>query len=193
MSEKVDLRIVKTKRNIKEAFVQLLNEKDFLSITVQDILDRALINRSTFYRHYEDKYELAESLAGEFLADFRAMTSMHEMNRSDFDTLMEQWDETFKTFHDQRRLILGLWKIRTDKVDVYESMTDILKQQYIMLASGQISENFNIEYQARIFSVVTMTTLSYMMENDKRYTASELIKELQSYYGIISIAPPKDA
>ena len=55
MNEKIDLRVVKTKRNIKSAMVSLLNEKDFHDITVQDILDRALINRSTFYRYYDDK------------------------------------------------------------------------------------------------------------------------------------------
>lgn len=57
-----DLRVRKTRKNIENSFISLLKEKDFHKITVQDILDRALINRSTFYKHYMDKYQLAETL-----------------------------------------------------------------------------------------------------------------------------------
>lgn len=50
-----DLRVVKTINNIENVFLDLLQERDFSAITVQDILDRALINRKTFYRYYKDK------------------------------------------------------------------------------------------------------------------------------------------
>ena len=51
-----DLRVIKTKKHIEDALIDLLYQKDFHAITVQDILDTALINRSTFYKHYADKY-----------------------------------------------------------------------------------------------------------------------------------------
>jgi AcrR family transcriptional regulator len=54
MTEKIDLRVVKTRENIKNTFSELLLEKDFSSIAVQNICDRALIGRSTFYDHYCD-------------------------------------------------------------------------------------------------------------------------------------------
>ena len=52
-----DLRVIKTKKNIEESFLRLLEKKSFSEITVQNILDEALINRSTFYKHYSDKYD----------------------------------------------------------------------------------------------------------------------------------------
>ncbi|MFR3499427.1 MAG: TetR family transcriptional regulator [Paraclostridium bifermentans] len=73
MQHKNDLRIIKTNNNIRNTFVQLLNEKDFNSITVKDILDRALINRSTFYKYYTDKYNLAEVITQVFLDKFRSL------------------------------------------------------------------------------------------------------------------------
>lgn len=57
---KTDRRIVKTKTQIKQAFLSLLNEKSFELITVRDITERADINRGTFYLHYVDKYNLLE-------------------------------------------------------------------------------------------------------------------------------------
>lgn len=64
------LRTKKTREKIEEKFIQLLQEKSFPKITVQDILDAAGINRTTFYRHYRDKYELAELLCGRFFQKF---------------------------------------------------------------------------------------------------------------------------
>ena len=64
------LRTKKTREKIEGKFIQLLQEKSFPKITVQDILDAAGINRTTFYRHYRDKYELAELLCGRFFQKF---------------------------------------------------------------------------------------------------------------------------
>ena len=58
MEKKTDLRIIKTKKVIYEALIDLMKEKTFEEIKVSDICNKALINRSTFYAHYEDKYEL---------------------------------------------------------------------------------------------------------------------------------------
>lgn len=58
MGEKIDLRIIKTKKNIYSTFERLMMEHSFEEIKVSDICNIAMINRSTFYAHYEDKYEL---------------------------------------------------------------------------------------------------------------------------------------
>lgn len=54
----VDPRIVRTRQLLREALVALLEEKDFEVITVQDIAERATVNRATVYAHYQDKYDL---------------------------------------------------------------------------------------------------------------------------------------
>ncbi|MDP4097674.1 TetR/AcrR family transcriptional regulator [Paenibacillus sp. P96] len=60
--DKVDLRILKTRKAIKEAFLTLVQNKGYERITVQDIADEAMINRNTFYLHYVDKPDLMENL-----------------------------------------------------------------------------------------------------------------------------------
>ncbi|WP_124067121.1 TetR/AcrR family transcriptional regulator [Clostridium sp. E02] len=60
MSNENDLRIIKTRRLIRDAFVELLDIKGFSGITISNIADRAMINRSTFYLHYTDKYDLLQ-------------------------------------------------------------------------------------------------------------------------------------
>ena len=55
---KNDLRVIKTRNILYNTLLDLMKEKSFEEIKVSDICSHALINRSTFYSHYEDKYEL---------------------------------------------------------------------------------------------------------------------------------------
>lgn len=64
---KVDRRIVKTQGAIKKAILELMNEKSFDNITIQDISDRADVNRSTIYLHYVDKYDLLDKMIEEHI------------------------------------------------------------------------------------------------------------------------------
>ena len=52
MEKKQDLRVVKTREAIQNAFVQLIEEKGFEAMTIKDITEKARINRGTFYAHY---------------------------------------------------------------------------------------------------------------------------------------------
>lgn len=65
-----DRRIRKTKQSIRKALLELMLEKSFDNITVNDIANSADINRGTFYLHYVDKFELLESIENEMLQRF---------------------------------------------------------------------------------------------------------------------------
>ena len=56
-----DLRIRRTRKHLIQALIELTIEKGFAAITVQEIADRAMVNRATFYRHYFDKHDLLEA------------------------------------------------------------------------------------------------------------------------------------
>lgn len=58
MEKKTDLRIVKTKKRIKQVFLELIEKKELKKITVTEIARTAEINKGTFYLHYKDIYEL---------------------------------------------------------------------------------------------------------------------------------------
>ncbi|HLO33334.1 MAG TPA: TetR family transcriptional regulator [Anaerolineales bacterium] len=58
--EKLDPRVKRTRGLILQSFSGLLGEKGFESISVQDVTDKAQINRATFYAHFEDKYKLLD-------------------------------------------------------------------------------------------------------------------------------------
>jgi AcrR family transcriptional regulator len=65
----MDLRVIRTKESIRDALVELIDEKGFEAITVKDITTRAKINRGTFYAHYQDKYDLMTKCQGEIMQE----------------------------------------------------------------------------------------------------------------------------
>ena len=65
-TKKTDARVQRTRDALGDALITLMQEKPFDTITVQDVLDRAHVSRSTFYAHYSDKDDLLMSDAEEF-------------------------------------------------------------------------------------------------------------------------------
>jgi AcrR family transcriptional regulator len=67
-AEPIDPRIRRTKALLREALAKLMETKSFEDVSVQNIADRATVNRVTFYDHYDDKHALLECLvASRFL------------------------------------------------------------------------------------------------------------------------------
>lgn len=69
MARKEDLRAIHSKDKIKQAFQELLKTKSFAKTTVSDIIKLANINRSTFYAHYVDKFDLLDKFEDELFQE----------------------------------------------------------------------------------------------------------------------------
>jgi AcrR family transcriptional regulator len=76
LKKRTDARVRRTRDALGDALVALMQEKPFDSITVQDVLDRAKVGRSTFYSHYSDKDDLLMSDAEEFFESVAMMLSV---------------------------------------------------------------------------------------------------------------------
>jgi len=85
---KEDLRIRRTRKLILDALTALLDERSFESITVSEICERALVHRATFYKHFEDKYDVLHHI--------------FERVRDELNARITQGD----SFESRRRLLL---------------------------------------------------------------------------------------
>ncbi|AFS79914.1 TetR family transcriptional regulator [Gottschalkia acidurici 9a] len=74
MKEKTDLRIIRSKFMIRKAFLTLLEEKGYHNITVTDISKKSMINRKTFYSHYETKSALYNEIVDDTLSMLEPLT-----------------------------------------------------------------------------------------------------------------------
>jgi AcrR family transcriptional regulator len=102
--KKIDPRIHRTRERLGDALVELVQEKPFDSITVQDVLDRAGVGRSTFYVHYRDKDDLLLSDMDEFLEMMATVLS----RRADASERVAPVRELFAHVAGERRLYEAL-------------------------------------------------------------------------------------
>lgn len=74
----MDLRIIKTRKNIREAFLKLRAENPLEKIKVTQLCEIAMINKTTFYKHYQDVYALSEDIENETILSI--MSRFEHMN-----------------------------------------------------------------------------------------------------------------
>lgn len=92
---KVDLRVQRTKKLIRNAFIQLLEEKEWNKISINAITTKAEINRVTFYLHYKDINDLIDSMLNELIAELEKV-------------LLDKLDRAYKSGDELSSLILLL-------------------------------------------------------------------------------------
>ena len=182
MAPKEDLRVVKTKKNIRQSFIRLLHQKSFTAITVQDILDEALINRTTFYRYYDSKYYLAKSLSDEFLCRFEELLDFSLTHRDDTVRLFDRLDYMAGAFYDDRSTLLALWKIRTDDIDLYGSMEDMMREKFRSFLAKSCGPEDDLEYQTMIMAGLILSSFRYLMESDEKLSVKELNQQAGSFF-----------
>ena len=70
INENLDLRIRRTHKLLFDSLTSLLTEKSFDDIRISDICDKAMVHRTTFYKHFEDKYQLLDFLLRQLIKNF---------------------------------------------------------------------------------------------------------------------------
>ena len=75
----MDKRIIKTKRNIKETCIKLLNAKAFDKITVTELCEKGCVGRITFYTYYDDKYALVDEMMDDYVQE--ALDNYHRLQK----------------------------------------------------------------------------------------------------------------
>lgn len=76
MTRKTDARIIKTKDKLYSAFLNMLKEKLFEEITVNEVCDTAGVRRATFYKHFNDKYDFLTVMTEDLIGKFDAKMQM---------------------------------------------------------------------------------------------------------------------
>ncbi len=98
----MDLREKKTKRNIKNAFIELRAHKALERITIKELAEKAEISKATFYLHYHDIYDLSDQLQKEVIQDILNSLDHPELLMTDSTAFTAA---LFHAFYAQQTLI----------------------------------------------------------------------------------------
>ena len=181
MKKKEDLRIRKTKANLYKALLQVMSEKTFEEIKVTDICNISMINRSTFYDHFRDKYELLASL----LKDLNNELIEHLKVEKEFSSLKEYYLELIRIIIEYQNKNLNIFSafavlrknnnsIAYDmlKEAIQQEVTNKLKNDYINKSDVPI-EIISLFYVNAVIGVAME-----IIQDKNKYNESDLINYL---------------
>lgn len=85
ISNPTDRRVQRTQKNIRNALISLLSEKELSQITVKELSDKADINRKTFYSYYSGIDDILDKIEDEIVEKLLAIIRDYDFRSSDFD------------------------------------------------------------------------------------------------------------
>lgn len=125
-----DLRVVKTRKNIREAFIELRSREPLEKMRVARLCKLALINKTTFYKHYQDIYALSEEIENETIQSIMSSIDPGVSLFTDPEIFLKGLYYAFKSHNEIiMTLFSGRMNILIDKVDRQ------MKTQYPPLSS----------------------------------------------------------
>lgn len=115
---------VKAKDRMEQAFFELLEEKHYSKISVSELIEKSGVSRTTFYRNYEDVFDMYKKVCDHMLSEFLVVIFSATMEMKDFNA-----------------------------VEIFDKICAVLNVQkkYIMLLSGENGDRYFYE---RIFSII---------------------------------------
>lgn len=127
-------RVVISKKLLKDALLKLLNQKDLLDITVRELCEESGINRSTFYRHYDNISDILNEIVDE-LVELLAQTNDSSVN--DPDNSLAYISDTLCFFRDHREYDPLICSEGFTTEMLYRKMEDRIAENLAMKNSPQ--------------------------------------------------------
>src|SRR5699024_1038688 len=159
MNEK-DLRVIKTKRALSQSLYELLEKQPFSTISVNQICNEALVHRTTFYKHFYDKYDLLIYLTTD-LTQYYFSTDLKERINNPF-TILNKSITDIEEFS----------KIKSKQEDDKE-FERTLENHFIRVLQNDIKKN---EHRISVDKIVTIDLVYYCYETNI-YAFMEWIRE----------------
>lgn len=148
-------QFMRTDKAITQALISLLKVKPFEKITIQDILDEVPVTRSTFYKHFHDKYEIVEKMQDYFFSNQMHIREQLIKNPASYSPQIHKISLQNKEFME------ALLNVHTEKVDLRQALARRAELYYLENWGGP---NQNVEAQ-----VYAHALTAFQLSNEKRF------------------------
>jgi len=179
-----DLRVRRTNKFLWDALMSLMTERDFESISVSDICERAMVHRTTFYKHYEDKQGLLQSGIQDELNllfevhDSAVSKPLEKDKEPDMITrFVTVFEHVLKHERFYRLMLTG---------DGFSKFSTLFKNSLAdrferRLRQDAKRSSLPIALDAQLHAAAMITTISWWLENNCPYSPHEMTEILQRH------------
>lgn len=161
MTNTTDLRVIKTKKLIKKTFYELLDEEDFDKVNVKQICEKSMIGRSTFYQHFDDKYDLLKQEVNNYTTKFANILNQNSEGFSDADSLRSVVMDMQKDSHEILLLLRLQNKTYNLSVEFEKQIMDSVQN---VLNTNPMS-NLPTKFISKVYADNILTFITWSLKN----------------------------
>lgn len=166
-TKRPDRRQARTRRSIREAFYELIMEKDIDKITIKELAERADIDRKTFYLHYNAVGDVVEEIQNELLAKVDHLLADFDLFQPDFDALgfFRRINAVIDQNSDVYRRLLVADRYSFYYVKLQTSMKAVLRERYLQRARAAGVSQVKLEIYAEYATSGVMALYVYWIKH----------------------------
>ena len=194
---KTDRRKQRTHELLQTALIELISERNYDEITIQDIVDRANVGRTTFYKHYTSKDELFMSCHEAMIGEFH-ISPLHPLSRAELLSPEIPAEMTFAYHHlEQRRARLYPIFQGKDSVLILRQIRDRSAQEIeanLRATFGETPSLIPLDMLANYLAGAQIALMQWWLEKRRPHTAENLAQTfhllqraaIRDAYGLIT-------
>lgn len=174
--ERKNLRLQRTQKLLREALIDVIEERGFEALTIGEVTERAMVSRAAFYRNYRDKYDLVEQVFEEAMSAL--LSAVGELGR---DHPTESWVTFFEHIAAYDRLYRALlgsqgspWFVRKMRAALVDLVNERGQRPHGADARARSMHSFSDDFVPDVVSTLFVEAITWWLEHEKRYTPREM-------------------
>ena len=171
-----NVRLRRTQKLLRDALVELIDERGFDAITIGELTARAMVSRAAFYRNYQDKYDLVEQIFEEAMSALLA--AVGGLGREHPAEIWVTFFEHIAEYEQLYRALLGrrgspwfVWKMRA-------ALATLVKERghvpHGCEASARPIHTFSDGFVPDLVSALFVEAITWWLEQGRPYTPREI-------------------
>lgn len=182
MARRLDRRVLRTRKLLRDAMMALIMEDGYDAISIQDITDKANLGRATFYLHFKDKDELLSEVMQEFITEFMGQVPQFtetQWRLEDIKAIIKLFDFAAQHYDLYRILIIGSGGITASR-----QLQNSIAKNIITCIQKEIDDAganpvVPIDFIANHYAGSLLATIYWWLDQDLPYSIEEIATMFQ--------------
>jgi AcrR family transcriptional regulator len=173
-----NVRVRRTQTLLREALIDLIEERGFEALTVGELTERAMISRAAFYRNYQDKYDLVEQIFTEAMND--VLAAIGDLGQEHPANIWVRFFEHIAQYERLYRALLGRngspWFVRTMRTRLADLVTERGHLPHGPNAYSHLIHAFADDFIPDLVSTLFVEAITWWLEQRRPYTPQEMAR-----------------
>jgi AcrR family transcriptional regulator len=171
-----NLRVRRMQKLLREALIELIEERGFEALTIGELTERAMVSRAAFYRHYQDKYDLVEQIFEEAMNAL--LGAVGDLGREHPSEIWVRFFEHIAEYERLYRMLLGRKGSSWFVMKMRASLADLIKERrhlpHGLDERAHPVHTFSDEFVPDIVATMFVEAITWWLEQGRPYTPKEI-------------------